>query len=488
MSGVRLDSRWALFSWPLLLGCMAIVFACLQANQLLRDADTLWHIRSGQWIWMHGAIPTTDFFSHSFFGKPWVSHEWLASLILFLSFDALSWTGVVAATALAFGVAIGLIARFLFQRIEPIRALFVTALVFASLATHLLARPHVMAMPLLAIWVIGCVGAAEERRAPTLWLLPVMVLWANLHGSFIAGLLLAPLLAIEAALQGSRPEKTKVLQHWLTFWVLAVLASLVSPHHVHGLLFPLQLSSMTFATSVIGEWRPADFQQLELQAIWIFGLLLLGWVTKIRVSWPRLAVVIFLAHASLAHTRHLTLLAIVVPPLLATPFRQALSTVDADNSNRLDRFFNQLNRSAHPGVAIAIALIVSGAILAYTGSEIRPPQRTLPEKAVAFLKENFPQGPVLNSYNLGGGLIFSGIPVAIDGRADLYGDAFLKQVHDATRGMPGALAAMIQSLQIGWTFFEPNAPVVQNLDLMPEWERIYKDNDVVIHSRKLPKD
>ena len=68
---------------------------------------------------------------------------------------------------------------------------------------HLLARPHALALPLLVIWMAGIVRARDAGRVPSPALLPVMVLWCNLHGGFVVGLLFAGLLAGEAVLQAS---------------------------------------------------------------------------------------------------------------------------------------------------------------------------------------------------------------------------------------------------------------------------------------------
>ena len=63
---------------------------------------------------------------------------------------------------------------------------------------HLLARPHVLAMPVMLAWVGGLVAAADRRGAPSFWLLPLMALWANLHGGFVFGLVLIAPIALDA--------------------------------------------------------------------------------------------------------------------------------------------------------------------------------------------------------------------------------------------------------------------------------------------------
>lgn len=473
-----------MLSWPMLLGCLGVLFAGLKGAPLLRDADTLWHIQTGRWILLHQSIPNTDPFSHTFLGQPWTSHEWLSSLLLAMAYEAWSWAGVITLPVLAFGLTIGLMSRDVLKRLDPIRALFVMTLVLASLATHLLARPHVLAMPLLAIWVIQCVSAVEQNRVPAWWLVPLMILWANLHGSFIVGILLIGVFAVEALSLSDRHARPKVLRQWAAFLVLVLAAALATPHHIHGLYFPFQLMGMTFATSMINEWRSPNFQNFELQELWILLFLFLGWSLRIKAPWPRLVLLAYVLHASLMHTRHLTLVAIIAPIILAGPLQQSLAKIDANDRSHLDRLFNRLNGKAHPLAVLASAVAIIWLTLALALSSVKPPLSSLPENALKFLQTNPQQGKVLNAYGYGGALIFSSIPVAIDGRADLYGDAFLRQHVEAIKGMPGKLPAVLDQYDITWTFLETSSAAVQLLDLMPGWARIYADDQVVMHRRQ----
>jgi hypothetical protein len=49
------------------------------------DPDVFLHLKIGEWIWLYGRIPTVDPFSFTRFGQPWVAHEWLFELIMYLT-------------------------------------------------------------------------------------------------------------------------------------------------------------------------------------------------------------------------------------------------------------------------------------------------------------------------------------------------------------------------------------------------------------------
>ena len=103
---------------------------------------------------------------------------------------------VLAAGAIALTFA--LLARFLNARLTPAAAVMIVVGALVLTAPHLLARPHVLALPLLVAWVGGLIAAADRGEAPSPWLLPLMTLWANLHGGFVFGLALIAPIAIEA--------------------------------------------------------------------------------------------------------------------------------------------------------------------------------------------------------------------------------------------------------------------------------------------------
>ena len=110
-------------------------------------------------------------------------------------------------------------------------------------AGSLLARPHLLALPLLEMWTAGLIIAREEGRAPSWKLLPLMVLWANLHASFLIGLLLIVPFALEAVQEESR-TRGAALRGWGVFAGLALLAAMLSPYGISGLIFPFKLMVM----------------------------------------------------------------------------------------------------------------------------------------------------------------------------------------------------------------------------------------------------
>jgi hypothetical protein len=93
-------------------------------------------------------------------------------------------------------------------------------------------------------------------------------------------------------------------------------------------------------------------------------------------------------------------------------------------------------------------------------------------------------GPVLNEYGFGGYLIYSGVPVFMDGRADMYGDALLKRQIDALMLRdPADLPRLLNDYRIGWTLLSPGTPALASLDQLPGWRRVHTDAVAVVHVR-----
>ena len=203
-------------SWPLLVA-LAVFGRLLVARQaLLNDPDTYLHIAAGRWILAHGALPVRDPFSHSMPGASWISSEWLAQVVLAAVYDQFGWRGVVLLTAAGVAVAVGLLTRFLLRRLPALPTLVAAGAAIALLQPHCVARPHVLALPLLVLWSAVLLAARDDDRPPSFALLPVMALWANVHGSFLFGLALAGFLAAEAIWQAG-PRAPRVALRWGAF-------------------------------------------------------------------------------------------------------------------------------------------------------------------------------------------------------------------------------------------------------------------------------
>ncbi|MDB5460595.1 MAG: hypothetical protein JWO72_2336, partial [Caulobacteraceae bacterium] len=301
---------------PALLALALVLFA----PQTLNDGDTYWHVAAGGWMLDHHRMVRADPFSFTFAGRPWHAHEWLAEVAMALAYRAAGWAGVVLLAGAAVAGAVALLAREFNRRLDPLGATLALALVAGCLAPSLLARPHLLMLPLLAAWTGALMEARARDRAPSLAWLALIVVWANLHASVILALALIAPFALEAVLQAGPARRTAAARAWALFGVGAAVAALVTPFGLDGLLFPLRVSGMASLDSIV-EWRPPDFRQLQPLEIALLTGLFVMLRGGVRLPAVRLCLVLGLIHLALGHARHQVLLAVIGGLIVAEAVR-----------------------------------------------------------------------------------------------------------------------------------------------------------------------
>jgi hypothetical protein len=269
--------------------------------------------------------------------------------------------------------------------------------------------------------------------------------------------------------------------------VLAVGAALLTPYGVAGLLLPFRLTGMSFAMGQLVEWRSPDFQSFEPLELWLAVVLFAGFALGWRLPPTRLFMLLLLLHMALQHRRHGELVGLVAPLLLAPALAPQLRALPAARSaGPVDRSLAELAKPASlRGVALAGAVLaaVSAAVLhgAATRTDV-----AMPAAALAAVEAAHETGPVLNDYGFGGYLIFAGIPPFIDGRAELYGDDFIKRYVQAMLLESDELPKLLDQYGIAWTLIAPERPAARLLDHLPAWRRLYTDDIAVVHGRVDP--
>lgn len=466
------DARLA----PALAAALCAFLITAFAPQIFNDSDTYWHITAGQWMLSHGAVLHSDPFSFTTIGKPWHTQEWLAEILMALSFRAGGWAGVATLFGAAAAALAGLLAYHLGRWLDRLSLAVVLVVSLACVAGSLLARPHLLALPLLEIWAAGLIIARSQNRAPSFALLPVMTVWANLHGSFMAGLALILPLALEAVLAAGQKRGT-VAMRWALFLLAAIAAAAITPFGPDSLIFPLKLMGLG-GLAHIGEWQAADFSTITpLEIALLAGIFVIA-SRGIKIPLIRLLLLLGLLHFALKHVRHETILAVVAPLLLAEPLAKGLNEGTKKTGAAAP---------LHPMIAGALGLLfAAGLILRLSLPIARTDDAMTPRTALAHVPSGLKQLPLLNDYAFGGYLIFSGIKPLIDSRADLHGDAFLKTYAKLKAGDGAALAHTLETHRIRWALLEPHTPLTTALSAMPGWQQIYSDNTAAVFVQRVP--
>ena len=447
-------------------------------QSILRDADTYWHIVVGRWILEHRAVPHIDWLSYTHAGKPFIAHEWLSEAIMAGVYDHLGgWTGIVVVFSFVFAITIYLLAADLGRFLGPLGTAVLLLLAAVTMIVVLLARPHELALPLVEIWTAHLVIVRAERRPPSWWLVPLMTLWANLHGSFMIGLALTVALGFEAALE-ARTLWWPVARRWGLFLLAATAAAALSPNFPEVFLLPIRFLSMKTMFALISEWQSPNFQKLDPVETIVLLTLLYGLWRGLKLPPIRLILYVGLIYSAFQHIRNEVMVGLVGSLLLAPALARHLGSIP----------FRP--KAPKPKGSVGFELTVAApALVVLTGLVLMHPvtrkaDDITPDTAIAHVPAALRDKPMFNKYSFGGYMIFDGLKPFIDGRADMYGQVFLKDYVDAASGDGPVFNRLFRQYGIVWSVMPPDSAVVAILDASPDWQRLYADKIAVVQVRK----
>jgi len=450
-------------SLPLLLGVLLIPAALGSSGTIFNDGDVSWHIATGQWILDHRAIPRTDPFSFTWAGRPWVPIEWLAEVLMAGAHRLAGYAGIAA---LATAALIALHATVYVNAARfagPWRILGLIVLMDIVLIPMMLARPHLLAWALIAFWTWLMLRARDRQRAPPLAAALLMVLWANLHGSFVIGLVIAAAFGLEALV--ASPDRGAALRSWGLFGAACLAAIFVNANGLEGVLHPLRIANLEMLP-LIDEWKPSSPKVTPFFFLAVTAALLLIWLHRPRLHPVRWALLGFLLVLAMLQTRHQAVLAIVSAMLLP----MGLARPHERTAPAIPWFVT----------AAAAALVVVRAVLPIT----LPSNEANPWQLIAAVPMQLRSEPVLNGYAMGGPLILSGIRPYVDGRGDMYGDELVVGYKRITDGDAAALAQAVQRWNIRWAILPHRyVKLVALLDRSAGWRKLHEDKVGVIYAR-----
>ena len=451
------------------------------------DSDTWWHLRTGQWIVEHRALPAVDRFSFTRVGEEWHYPGWLAQIIMFAVY---SFAGLAGLNA--FFILIALLAClliYLTQRGDSFISGFAIVIAAASAAIYWTARPQLFTFLFGALYYLIIWKYLKEGSRKLLWLLPlVMFFWVNMHGGFAVGFLLLIIAILGQSLfiflspdRRNRKESDKILV-LIGIGLVCLVAALCNPYGLEMLNYPFKTVSIQVLQSSIQEWQSPDFHLLNAQPfLW---LLFLTWLvlsfSPIRPDPRDCLFLLVISYMGFLAWRNVPLLSIFAPSILSTYANPILVKVfprwvSSREGTLLSRRIN---------IFILLIFLVTAASSIYLSTSEKAIQdsirRQLPVAAAEYLARHPGMGPMLNSYNWGSYLLWRlpEEPVFVDGRTDVYDDELLSQYLTTVNAQNGWRNTLTQ-WNIGLVFLEPTAPLVQLL-LLDGWRTEYQDAVAVI--------
>lgn len=439
-----LENRWARLAIPSLsdLFFLAILVWLFVSgggtgwSGLLADADVGWHIRTGEYILDHGAVPRHDLYSFSLPGAPWYAWEWLADVIDAGLHRAAGLKGVVLLAALVISVyATTLMRRMIWRGVHPFVAILVALLGIGASTIHFLARPHIFTLLLLsvAVWMIE--GDRMRPSRSIWWLVPMTAVWTNLHGGFLALIAVLGLTAAGTAVEVCVGSGRTIRDAWRYTKLTAAcaLVSLANPYGWHLHEHVVEYLRSSWIRDVVQEFQSPSFRSesmLQFELLLIAGLMtcaaLLMRHRIVEALW-----IAFWAHMSLGSVRHLPVFIAVCAPVIASEIAAVWTAWSAHaEKNSLVGILNAMAADSAAGFrrtsllpwAVAAGLVVMGAPLRWP---LDFPEQLFPVAMVHDHAELLARSRVLTTDQWADYLIYRNPQqkVFVDGRSDFYGPA-----------------------------------------------------------------
>lgn len=475
-----------------------VIFTVLFISIVLSDPDYFWHLSAGQFIWENKALPSVDIFSYTFANKPWVLHEWLFEIILFGVYSLLGGLGVKLFTA-TFATATVLIAYGIAKRLlgKPYWAFFLALIFFFQMVPNVSPRPQLVTFLLFAIFLRVLVDFKYFADMRKLWLLPLlMVIWVNSHGGYVAGLVLVLLfVACEwlmfVLLQHGDMLQKQRLKKLTIIAVITIAATLLNPYFIDHWIYPFTVMNMDASQNLITEWRSPDFHTFrwKLFLLSVFAALTAAIYSEKRPDFTEIVLSVFFISAAFISIRHapISVLGIIFftsVTLGHVPFAKIFSYVKLD---QLAKHYRQIvGKGSDLGKKeflfnwIILVITLTGCLLYYPVFHAKDEDKinkTVPIKAVQFIKDAGIKGRVFSVYHYGGYLINQFYPeqlVFIDGRADLYGDKFIQEYLEIIEARAG-WKEKLEKYQIDYVIVTRNSALVELLQISAGFKLIYED-------------
>jgi hypothetical protein len=487
-------TRWTRALVPSFADCVVVallawLFLCGPNGwkSLLADGDTGWHIRTGEYILAHHAVPQQDLFSFSKPGAPWFAWEWLSDV----SLAGLFHLGGLKAIALSAAVMIALFAAVLLRYAlwlgaDGLVAVILTFVAVRAASLHFLARPHLFTLLFLpaCMWLVH---ADSRRRTRWLWaLVPFSALWTNLHGGvfiFLACLAMVALgKAVEAALGCAR---WPALARYAVLLAGCSLATLANPYGSRLHAHVVEYLQSDWIRNTIQEFQAPTFrseEQLQFEILLIAGLILSAVLLRKRRVSDALCI-LFLAHSSLMSVRHAPLYAAVAMPLVAAGVSAGWkASAERLPKKSVVRILAQMSTDVTPAFrrnTIWPVLLVLA--LAFLEAPLQWP-RDFPSELfpTGMIQENaslIASGRLLTTDQWGDYIIYRFYPrqkVFVDGRSDFYGQQVGTDYLHLVRGNYD-WQEILARYRFQVALLPVDLPVTTLLKQDPDW-RVVKDN------------
>ena len=469
--------------------CAVMIAAAFPLTAPIRDPDFWWHLRSGQLILQAGGLLRTDPFTYTVSNHLWTMHEWLTE-VLFA--ELYRWGGLAPIVAVLSVVSwLGVLCILGRARLDrPGPFVLGGGMMLAVVAGYPIWGPRAQMITFALACLTLLLAERHLRRGGrmALLLLPMFLVWSNLHSGFLIGLgFIALIVAAEGCAHLLHLEGRAPAARVRSLALILGGALLVSAINLNGpsiILYPFGTLGSAAQQSLILEWHSPDFHDWSVR---VFGVMLLSLVAFIvanrSIRLRDAALVLATVVMSLQSVRHIALFVAAATPVWISQADMLLTRVRSRPRSQ--------RRAALPPLPMRVAswALLCGTVLAlYAGTRLVPSMQTREDSL--FYAQEFPvcaarwlaADPlplrIFNQYGEGGYLAYRlsahGDRVYIFGDAALMGDALLYSYGDVESVTP-RWDQVIRSAGTDVVLFDTGAPLSNVMLHAPDWVEVYRD-------------
>ncbi len=519
---INAERKGVRFRWLTLPTVTDVIFVMLLATltivgsqRMLGDGDPGFHIKTGEYILNHQSLPSADPFSFTMAGKEWFAWEWLSDVLFAWIHGMFGLNGVVVFCNLIIAATFCFLFKILLSK--QVNILIALSLVLVTLGAsflHWLARPHIVSwlFTLISYWMLD---EYQLRRKKYIYFLPLMMLvWVNLHGGFMIGLILTSIyllgnfLTFLTTTDKTRSKDCLGISLSLAFiGLFSLFASFINPYGLKLIphIVDTYVSKSLFVDNV-NEFMSPNFHDntVKLYELCVILLIIVLSFSRRGFNFIQIGLIIFWFHMSLFSSRNIPLFLIVITPIIGEHLNDILNQLrkrmDIKEWVRktIEGFF-LISRRLHnlePGTNSPIYFVIpviAMVLLCLNGGHIgnriilsaQFDSKRFPVDAASFIETNQIPGKMFNEYTWGGYLIYRLYPsqkVFIDGRADMYGEPFVKDYLEVIRAGTN-WSSVLEKNDINWAILPTSSPIAAVLCVDDRWRHIYRDDTATIFIR-----
>lgn len=473
---------WArMISFPALLVVALAACVYLFDSGSIADPDIWWHLRNAEVLLQTRSVVHQDFYSFTAASAPWINEAWLGELPYYFGWRWLGIRGIYLVMLTETELILLGVFALSYLTSGNVKSAFLVSSLAVWLATVSFGPRTLLTGWICLLMELFLLEQFKRGKDWLWWLPPLFLLWANLHGSWLIGMVL--FWAFFACGLGSgtwgRIEAigwSKAQLRKLTLvGGLSVASLFLNPYTYRLVFYPFNLAfRQKLNVGHVEEWMSVDFHSVRGKILFamLAATIVLALVRKRRWRLDELIFLLIALYAAMTYSRFLFLAAILITPMLARevdflpPYRPSA-----------DKLW--LN-------AVLIVTIIAGCAWQFPTEDFlqRDTRRNYPVTVLRYLREFHPQGRVLNDYLWGGYLIWNvrHIPVFIDSRVDIfeYNGVFADYL-DLTQFRNSL--GILDKYNIRYVLYRRDSAVAYLLTNSPSWKTKYRDDTTILLER-----